>query len=177
MNQFARHTVKNGVGGTNGSVTPFVGVEAHEEESAKEFVENAFKIASKGKPLELRPTGFMVALKIHIRPEQISEITTDTGEKVTLVLPDSVRAEDKFVSSVGLVMALGPQAYKGNKSDGSPIYLEPWARVGSYVLFPRGEGYYVTYRGVSMVLIPDDRIIAVVNDPADVATGSPEYKI
>lgn len=178
MNQFAKHTIKNGLGGTNGSHkdAPVSFIEPHEHLEAQKVVAEAFKHASGGRDFEFRPAGYMVCVKIYIRPEEIKTIDTPEGKK-TLYLPEVSRAEDKFTSSMGLVMALGPQAYKGQRADGTQLYPVPYAAVGDLVLFPRGECYYVTYRGVALALIPDDRVLATITDFTDVATGSPEYKI
>ena len=138
-------------------------VEAHEEELARELIDQQF-IAMTGKPFDMRPAGYLVALKIYIEPEELSEIVDVNGEKKVLYRPISVQAEEKYQSCSALVCALGPEAYQGEKFKESG----PWCKVGDWVMIPRYEATAVSYRGVAVALLPDDRIMAVITDPTDV---------
>jgi len=44
--------------------------------------------------------------------------------------------------------------------------IQPWCQVGDWVVIPRHEGTLINYRGVPMMFMPDDRILAVVEDPS-----------
>lgn len=46
------------------------------------------------------------------------------------------------------------------------IHLEPWCQLGDYIVVPRHEGPLISYRGKAVMIVPDDRILAVVDDPA-----------
>lgn len=138
-------------------------IEPHEEEAAKVLVHQQFEEMT-GNKFDLRPGGYLVAVKIYIRPSELKTIKQDDGKEVTLYLPDVARAEDKFQSVAALVMAMGPEAYKGEKYAGQ----KPWCKVGDWVVIPRYESFQINYRGAVMALLPDDRIMAVINGPSDV---------
>jgi co-chaperonin GroES (HSP10) len=138
-------------------------VEAHEEGMAQELIDQQF-IAMTGKPFDMRPAGYLVALKIYVEPDELSIVQTDDGKSITLYRPISMQAEEKYQSCSALVCALGPEAYNGEKFSDSG----PWCKVGDWVMIPRYEATAVSYRGVAVALIPDDRIMAVITDPTDV---------
>jgi co-chaperonin GroES (HSP10) len=141
-------------------------IEPHEEALAKQFIDEQF-VEMTGKPFDMRPAGYLVAVKIYIRPEELKTITQEDGTQVTLYLPDTVRAEDKYSSVSALVCAVGPEAYQGEKFERSG----PWCKVGDWILIPRYESTMVSYRGVAMALLPDDRVMAVISGPEDVESG------
>jgi co-chaperonin GroES (HSP10) len=141
-------------------------IEPHEEETAKSLIDGEFVFMT-GRSFDMRPAGYLVAVKIYVRPEELKTITQDDGTEVTLYLPDTVRAEDKYSSVSALVCAVGPEAYHGEKFERSG----PWCKVGDWVLVPRYESTMVSYRGVAMALLPDDRVMAVINGPEDVMSG------
>ena len=141
-------------------------IEPHEEELAKQFIDEQF-VEMTGQPFDMRPAGYLVAVKIYIRPEELKTIKKEDGTEVTLYLPDTVRAEDKFSSVSALVCAVGPEAYQGEKFERSG----PWCKVGDWILIPRYESTMVSYRGVAMALLPDDSVMAVITGPEDVESG------
>lgn len=143
-------------------------IEPYEEEKAKKLVLDHFEQLT-GKRMMPRPAGYMVAVKIYVRPEEMKEITREDGSKTTLYLPSVATREDKFSSVSALVVALGPQAYKGKNHLGEDRFPEgPWCKVGDFVAIPRNEGFLFNYRGVTMSLLPDDKIMAIIEDPTDV---------
>jgi co-chaperonin GroES (HSP10) len=141
-------------------------IEPHEESLAKQFIDEQF-IEMTGQPFDMRPAGYLVAVKIYIRPEELKTIKKEDGTEVTLYLPDTVRAEDKYSSVSALVCAVGPEAYQGEKFERSG----PWCKVGDWILIPRYESTMVSYRGVAVALLPDDRVMAVISGPEDVESG------
>ena len=141
-------------------------IEAHEEEEAKALIDQHF-VEMTGQPFDMRPAGYLVAVKIYVSPEELKTITQEDGTEVTLYLPDTVRAEDKYSSVSALVCAVGPEAYQGEKFERSG----PWCKVGDWILIPRYESTMVSYRGVAMALLPDDRVMAVIKGPEDVMSG------
>lgn len=142
-------------------------IEPHEEELAKKLIDDHF-VEMTGKPFDMRPAGYLVAVKIYVRPEELKTITQEDGTQVTLYLPDTVRAEDKYSSVSALVCGVGPEAYQGEKFERSG----PWCKVGDWILIPRYESTMVSYRGVAMALLPDDRVMAVITGPEDVMAGN-----
>jgi co-chaperonin GroES (HSP10) len=141
-------------------------IEPNEEELAKQVIDEQF-IEMTGQPFDMRPAGYLVAVKIYIRPEELKTIKKEDGTEVTLYLPDTVRAEDKYSSVSALVCAVGPEAYQGEKFERSG----PWCKVGDWILIPRYESTMVSYRGVAVALLPDDRVMAVISGPDDVESG------
>ena len=141
-------------------------IEPHEEQLARQFIDEQF-IEMTGQPFDMRPAGYLVAVKIYNRPEELKTIKKEDGTEVTLYLPDTVRAEDKYSSVSALVCAVGPEAYQGEKFERSG----PWCKVGDWILIPRYESTMVSYRGVAVALLPDDRVMAVISGPEDVESG------
>ena len=141
-------------------------IEPNEEDLAKQVIDEQF-VEMTGQPFDMRPAGYLVAVKIYIRPEELKTIKKEDGTEVTLYLPDTVRAEDKYSSVSALVCAVGPEAYQGEKFERSG----PWCKVGDWILIPRYESTMVSYRGVAVALLPDDRVMAVISGPDDVESG------
>lgn len=153
-------------------------IEPHEVTEAQDFINGEWLKASKGKPLSFRVAGYKLLVKIHIRPEEMKTGIDAEGKPYTIYAPDSVRAEDKFHSCAGLVVAMGEQAYTGTLRDGSPRYPNgPWARCGDFVVFDRYAGKRLTINGVACMVINDDAIDGVVADPSDIEAGHSEHRI
>jgi hypothetical protein len=151
----------------SGPVSSLSFIEPHEEAEAKRLINDQF-VALTGKPYDMRVAGYLVAVKLYIRPEEL-KVETKDGNLKTLYMPQSVLTEDKYQSVSGVVVGIGPQAYKGVLADGSPKYPEgPWCKIGDIVLLPRFESMSISFRGVAMALLPDDRVAAVISDPTDV---------
>ena len=94
----------------------------------------------------IQPTGHLVLVKLR----QTEEITAGG-----LYVPETVRDIEQKASTVGVILAVGPQAWK-EFGDG-----EPWAEVGDEVVFPRYSGIAVDERLVgkkNCVLMNDDDI-------------------
>lgn len=173
--ELARATTLQGACST-ASVSKLSFIEPHEESEAKALIDKEF-IALTGKPFDMRVAGYLVAIKIYIRSETIKSIDTKAGT-VSLLRPTTSTDEDKYQSVSGLVVGVGPQAYKGFNVDGTPKYPEgPWCKPGDIVMIPRFESTPISFRGVVMAIVPDDRIMAVLQDPADVKSTTMENRI
>ena len=138
-------------------------IEEHERDQVRHLIDEHF-VDITGKPFDMRPAGYMIAVKIYIRPEELKVIEREDGTQATIYLPEVVRADEKYSSVSALVCALGPEAYQGEKFGG-----QKWCDVGDWVLIPRYECTAVSFRGVAMGLLPDDRILEVIDGPEDVA--------
>lgn len=140
----------------------------HEEREAKELIDKQF-IELTGKPFGAKVCGYLVCIKIYVRPEHIREVKVDGGGTQKIYIPDQSRQEDRFQSVAGLVVGIGPQAYRGKNADGSEKFPEgPWCRVGDWVTIPRYEAHLFSYRGVALGIIVDDKIMSIIEDPTDV---------
>ncbi len=127
-------------------------IEDSEEAAARELIDKQF-VEMTGKPFDGRVAGFMIAVKLYVLDDKIGSI----------LLTDQTREDSKYQSVAGLVVGMGPQAYQGDR------YPEgPWCKVGDWILLPRYEATMLTFRGVAMGMIPDDRVQMVIEDPRDV---------
>lgn len=139
-----------------------------EEEQARKLMEVHMVNLTGSKEMPT-PCGYLVCLKVYIRPDELAVVKRDDGSEVTLWTPPVTQMQDKYQSVAALVMAVGPDAYKGTLPDGTPRYPQPWCKVGDWVLIPRYEGLQFTWKGkVAMVMLPDDKILAVIDDPSHV---------
>ena len=88
------------------------------------------------------------------------------GKKKTkggILYSDEQIERQQLATVCGNVLAVGPQAYKGEK------YPEgPWCKVGDWVIFARYAGSRFKIDGGEVRLLNDDEIIATVKDPEDI---------
>jgi co-chaperonin GroES (HSP10) len=152
------HTFDNDVSAIEHSLSY---IEPHE---AKEVDELIIKELGFEPP---RPCGYQILVKIYTRPEDYHTIQREDGTTVSILLSNIYTSNDKWSSCVGLVMKLGPDAYKtGHFKRNSSNMV--WCRPGDFVIIPRHEGTLITYKDIPFMILPDDRILAVVQDPQDV---------
>ena len=78
-----------------------------------------------------------------------------------IIIPDATIETMDLIRSVGQVKAVGPMAY--SRTD---MGDEPWCSVGDYILYPRYSGAKFSYGGVQFLLLNDDEVLAVIQDPA-----------
>ncbi len=153
-------------------------IEVHEIDEAIKVVNAAWLDASKGAPLKFRVAGPKLLVKLHVRDTELKTITTVDGDKVKFLLPDSVRAEDKFHSASGLVIDIGTTAYTGTLRDGSERFPDgPLCRRGDFVVLDRYGGKRVTINGVACMIIYDENIDGPIEDPSDIESGHSEHRI
>ena len=119
-----------------------------------------------------RVTRYFCVVKIYIRPEEMKKIITDDGEEKTLYVPDTIRAEDKYNSCCGLVIALGPQAFKDK--EGKPTRSR--FGVGDFIIFPRTDIIRIDFHGVALGVMSDDRALLVTDDPRHWTQGLVSFK-
>ncbi len=148
-------------------VQPLPFVEAHEVDKAKALIDAPF-IEKSGKPFNFRPAGYYIACKLYVRPDELFEVKDKDGKTVTFYSADLSKQQDELKSVSACVLAVGPQAYKGLNADGTERFPEgPWCRVGDWVCLPRHSSFVVKYLGVAIAIIPDDKVIGVIEDPTD----------
>lgn len=128
-------------------------IEDYEEEEAKRLIEESLGFE---RP---RITGYHMAVKIYVRPEDIYEFTKEDGSKGKFYLPSSATAHDKWTNCVGLVLSQGSDCYQKSR------FTHAWCKVGDWIIIPRNEGTQLNYRGIPMQILPDDRCLGVVSDP------------
>ena len=77
-----------------------------------------------------------------------------------IIIPDQTIEMMDLIRSVGQVKVIGPKAYTRDDMG------DPWCKVGDYILYPRYSGAKFSYGGVKFLLLNDDEVLAVVQDPA-----------
>jgi len=78
-----------------------------------------------------------------------------------IIIPDATIETMDLIRSVGQVKLVGPMAYtRPDMGD------TPWCKVGDYILYPRYSGAKFAYGGVKFLLLNDDEVLAVIQDPA-----------
>jgi co-chaperonin GroES (HSP10) len=98
----------------------------------------------------------------HILVEQ-EEILEDS--KVgSIILPQTVTDDVKYLTNVGKVKAMGPCCYNNKERYGDT----PWCKVGDYVVWGRHQGTHVIFKDKKYVLLLDDSIVLVVDDPKSI---------
>ena len=105
-------------------------------------------------PLLPVPQGWMLLVKPYKTPRQIGSIH----------VPESRSADEDLASPLAQVVAMGPDAYTGDKFPSGPR-----CKVGDYVVFRANSGTRVKVNGVEYRLMNDDSIDAVVADPRGVS--------
>ena len=102
---------------------------------------------------------------ILVRPISIKEKT-----KGGLLLPDSVRDDIAYLTTVGKVLVIGDDAYM----DEGKFPNGPWCEAGNYVCYGKHTGQKFFYKGIKLLLLYDDQISMVVEDPKDL---DPTYNL
>ena len=93
---------------------------------------------------------------VMIRPVVIRAET-----KGGILLPDKMKDDIQYLSTVGRVLRLGDLAY----NDKDKFSKGPWCKVGDYVCYGKHTGTKFLYKGVRLVIMYDDQIIMRIDDP------------
>ena len=101
-----------------------------------------------------------VGYRLLVALPQIEETLGEMG----LLKSKKMMHEERIMSTVGLVIDMGKQAY----TDTDRFPHGPWCKVGDYVVFPSYSGTRVSVNGVEYRLMNDDSIEAIVSDPRGV---------
>jgi co-chaperonin GroES (HSP10) len=101
---------------------------------------------------------------ILVRPVSVKSAT-----KGGIILPDSIKSDMAYLTTVGRVLKVGTLAYADDKFKG-----RPWCKEGDYVCYGKHTGNKFFYRGVQLLLIFDDDVKMVVSDSKDL---DPTYNL
>jgi co-chaperonin GroES (HSP10) len=83
----------------------------------------------------------------------------------SILLPDSAVEEDlEYNSMVGMVLKVGVDAYKGDQFPNGD-----YAKVGDWVIFPRGSSLQAKYEAEPIIMVEDFKIKLIVEDPSKVS--------
>lgn len=77
-----------------------------------------------------------------------------------ILLPETMQKDYANLTTVGRVLALGPDAFKVGKATQS-------YDVGDYVVWSRMRGERFVYKGISLVLLADDDVLMTIPNPED----------
>tara|TARA_R100001086_G_scaffold16319_2_gene8016 strand:+ start:2926 stop:3297 length:372 start_codon:yes stop_codon:yes gene_type:complete len=102
------------------------------------------------------PCGFKLLIAI---PEK--EKKTEGG----VLLPEDTRRREEAASLIGMVMKVGPDAYK----DENRFPTGPWCKEGDFIVMRSYSGTRMVIHGQEFRLINDDSVEAVVDDPRGVS--------
>jgi co-chaperonin GroES (HSP10) len=95
---------------------------------------------------------------ILVRPVSVKSKT-----KGGLLLPDSVKDDVAYLTTVGKVLSIGDLAYK----DEDKFSNGKWCDVGDYVCYARHAGQKLYYKGVRLLLLFDDQVMMKVDEPTN----------
>ena len=139
-------------------------------------------LASKGSPKIELPDKTLVGVQPATKPEkdltsEHAKLPIPTGWRI-LVLPfkmkdktkggilitDDVIERSQVASTCGLVLEVGPDAYRDKER-----YPEgPWCKKGTWVIFARYAGSRMKIDGGEVRLLNDDEVLATVENPEDI---------
>ena len=115
--------------------------------------DNVVKLSKARKAKALpEPVGFRILIAI---PEK--EEKTEGG----VLLPEDTRKREEAASMVGMVLKMGPDAYK----DVERFPSGPWCKEGDFMLMRSYSGTRINVHGQEFRVINDDSVEAVVEDP------------
>lgn len=97
-----------------------------------------------------------ILVAIWVRPTERHSKPGTAG----LIIPDTVRDEDKWQGVAGLVVKLGPHAYSVNEE--IPFVDGDKCAVGDWVLFRRGDGFRTRLNGWECVVLESERGVKMV---------------
>lgn len=93
-----------------------------------------------------------------VRPVSVKQET-----KGGILLPDSTKNDIAYLTTVGKVLKVGDIAYK----DDDKFPNGSWCKEGDYVCYGKHAGQKFFYKGVRLILLFDDQISMVVEDPKE----------
>jgi co-chaperonin GroES (HSP10) len=105
-------------------------------------------------------TGFNV--KGHLLVVQPVHIEGKT--KGGIILAQKTKDDIAYLTNIGKVLKVGPSAYTQAMFDETG----PWCKEGDYVLLPRLAGQKIRLKGVPLILVGCDKVIATLDNPKDI---------
>lgn len=85
-----------------------------------------------------------------------------SARRGSIIIPDKTREEDRWQGKIGLVVAMGPGAFKDDtvaKFHGQKIKINDW------VLTRPADGMELFFNGCTLRLFEDVNILAKIGDP------------
>ncbi len=94
-----------------------------------------------------------VLVAVYLRPEK-----TVGG----IILPDQTRDEDRYQGKVGLILKMGPQAFK---DDGEKWFSGVDVKVGDWIFFRGSDSWQVTINKSACRIVDDIHVRGKVSHP------------
>jgi len=94
-------------------------------------------------------------LVMPVRPKSIS--------KGGIVLAESTQEAQKYLNYIGKIVSKGSLAFTDKRISAETNTPE----VGQYIIYGRYAGQVITYKGIRLLLINDDEILATISSPED----------
>ena len=106
-----------------------------------------------------------VGWRVLIRPYKPKSTYGDTEIQIS----DGALESEEYLTYVGQIVAMGSECYKAVTRSGIELAnIEPKPQVGDWVIYGTYGGQKVeTKAGVKYLLMNDDGIMGIVNDPAE----------
>ena len=101
-----------------------------------------------------RPTGWRILVLPYKRKEKT---------KGGIILTDQSLEESQVASSIGLVLKVGPDAYK----DKDRFPNGAWCKEKDWIIFGKYAGSRIKIEDVEVRLMNDDEVLGVIDDPED----------
>jgi co-chaperonin GroES (HSP10) len=92
----------------------------------------------------------------------VQPVSIKKKTKGGIILPDKVKDDIAYLTTVGKVLKLGDLAYK----DTEKFPNGQWCKSGDYVCYGKFSGQKFVYKGLKLLLLFDDQIIMKVSEPA-----------
>ena len=92
----------------------------------------------------------------------IQQVSIKKETKGGIILPDRVKDDVAYLTTVGKVIKQGDLAYK----DKEKFPLGPWCSTGDYVCYAKYTGQKFVYKGLKLLLIFDYQVIMRVEQPS-----------
>jgi len=124
-------------------------------------IDNGEWITDEGVKLDKKDLPTLPAYHVLIRPVSIRAKT-----KGGVYLPDKVKDDVAYLTTIGKVLKIGEIAYK----DTTKFPNGPWCSEGDYVCYGKHIGQKFVFKGVKLLLVYDDQIIMKLDNPKDLDT-------
>jgi len=121
-------------------------------------IDNADWISPSEVKLNKKDLPGLPGFHVIVRPVSLREKT-----KGGIFLPDKVKDDISYLTTVGQVLKLGNLAYK----DKEKFPEGAWCKEGDYVCYGKLTGQKFVYKGIKLLLLYDDQIIMTVGNPKD----------
>jgi|TARA_R110000824_G_scaffold379923_1_gene572094 co-chaperonin GroES (HSP10) len=120
-------------------------------------VDNADWVTDESSKVDLSSLPELPGYHLLILPVSIKKET-----KGGIILPDKIKDDVAYLTTVGKVLKSGDLAY----GDKDKFPKGAWCDVGDYICYAKYTGQKFVYKGMKLLLIFDDQVIMKVEKPS-----------